>query len=394
MLRDECQSLTLYRRELERLPQLSDEQAQALVDWMLQACEQEMEQRGTSIRNSLVEGSLYLVLPIAQRYAARGEVDVLDLIQEGNLGLLERLEAGASIDQSWRAYASELIHRTIAHALMDNRLMIRVPRTALRKAHQHGQAEQLYAMQPESLEAPLPQRDGITLADLLEAPSQITEPEQTTHHRRQQVKQLLAALPERERLAIEWRFGLAEDDQREHSYAEIAHKLDIQVSLAYELIQRGLAMLAGSRETPEKVEARRDQERKARLQARIEDAQRRFAEQQRRAEERQMRLDAAYQELLGQPDNITAEALASRARVNKKAAVAYLQQVCPDEARQLGMQRKTWLRLVSAYRRLQAQQSLITPRSLGAAAGVPWRAASRFLNAREPQQQREEVAVC
>jgi RNA polymerase sigma factor (sigma-70 family) len=387
--RGECQSQALYRREVERLPQLSDAQAQVLIEWMLQAHEQGAEHLRTTVRNVLLEGSLHLVPAIAQRYAARGEVDPLDLIQEGNLGLLERLDAGVNIDQSWRAYATELIHRTVAHALTENSLLIRVPSLALRRAHQRGEAEQYYAMQPESLDAPLPQRDGLCLADLLQAPSQTPDEWGRQISRRLRVKKLLAQLPQRERQAIAWRFGLAEDDQHEHSYAEIAQKLGVQVSIAYELIQRALSMLAGERETPTQREERQAQARAARLQAQHEQ---RAAARQRKAEERQMRLHAAYQELLQHPGNITAEALAHLARVSKQVAVAYLQQVCSDEAQQLGIQRRTWLRLVSAYHRLQGQHVAITSRSLSRAAGVHWGAAQRFLTARQSQQ--EEVAVC
>ncbi len=392
MLPDANQSLNLYWQEVERLPQLSDEDAQALVEWIGMAqTGQASAQLGTTVRNALVEGSLHLVPPIALRYAASRQVEVLDLIQEGNLGLLEALESGADIEQTWSAYATGIIRHVIAHALVDNSLTIRVPYMSLRKAKLQGQAEELYEMQPDSLDAPLPKCDGLCLADLIEAPASGGESASAAQHRRQRVEQLLAALPDQERLALQLRFGLAEDDQREHSYAEIAHKLDIQVSAAYGLIARAIEMLQGLRETPAQREERQAEVRNAQLRARLEAAGLRVTVQQHKARERQARLDDAYRQLCQQQGNITAEALAELAHVSKSVAVAYLQQAQPDgEARQLGMTRKTWLRLVRAYHQLQEQRANISTQVLSTVAGVTWRAAERFLTA---QQQQKELAV-
>ena len=73
----------MYLKEIERVPLLTAEQEKALV--------KRMERGDVSAQNELVEANLRLVVGIAKNYVGRGMV-FLDLIQEGNLGLIKAAE--------------------------------------------------------------------------------------------------------------------------------------------------------------------------------------------------------------------------------------------------------------------------------------------------------------
>lgn len=88
MTTNELDSMSLYLRDMRQVPTLSaDEEARLLARLARQRADQ------TATRNRLVEGLQGLVIHLAQRYAHRCEsLEVLDLIQEGNLGLMAAIE--------------------------------------------------------------------------------------------------------------------------------------------------------------------------------------------------------------------------------------------------------------------------------------------------------------
>jgi len=412
------QGLQQYRREVEALPKISEEEALVLIQQVIRArTEDYRSPEDREARNRLIEESLHLVLAIAPRYASH-RVDLLDLVQEGNLGLLNAIDSCSGITQSYTAYMSNVIRRAICAAI-DGALPIRIPRSTLQKARKEQAADELYEMQPLSLDMPLRNQSGCCFGDLLEAPVQRASlsPEEA-EELRCQVEQLLDILPEQERRALQLHFGLDEDDQHEHSFEEIAMILGIHERTARVVVARGIGMLKGQRETPQQREARQAQEREARLARAYAELQRQQAviteeslaqaahvhnkaaaaflrthgchpAPQRKQQTRRACLDAAYACLMQQEEVISAELLAETANVHKKAASAYLR-----EQTITGMTPKTYLKLLRAYEQLQAHPSARTSvQQLARAAGTKWEAAFRFLAVQYLQSQEEKVAV-
>ncbi|MDQ2718004.1 MAG: sigma-70 family RNA polymerase sigma factor, partial [Chloroflexota bacterium] len=236
------QSLQQYRHEVEALPRISEEEALALVQQVLRARSEDLFLKADrEARNRLIEESLHLVLAIAPHYAS-SRLDLLDIIQEGNLGLLNAVNNCTGIQQNFTAYVSNAIRYAIC-AAMDGALPIRIPRSTLQKARKQHTADEFYEMQPLSLDMPLRDQPDRCFGDTLAAPAACAslspeEAEQLRH----QVEQLLDALPEQERHALQLRFGLDEDDQREHSFEDIAAKLGVHERTARAVIARGILM--------------------------------------------------------------------------------------------------------------------------------------------------------
>lgn len=271
-------------------------------------------------------------------------------------------------DGNFAAYATVAIRHAIADA-MESVLPIRVPRSSLRTAKKHGTVERLYNMQPASLDEPLRNHPASCLADMLQAP----ENAERCQNHQSLVEVLLGTLPEQVRQVMMLRYGLDEQDQREHTYAQIASKLGITRPAARKLEQSGLSILQGQR---------------------VQRAQlRRMAQE--------TRLSAAYA-LLQQSDvRISSRHLARTAKVSDEIAISYLQRIKQSgphgrstEPNALG--HKTHAKLVQAYHQLQEQNVIVNVQVLQKAAGVSWRTAKKFLESRTQlgAHQIDQPAAC
>ncbi|HYU75706.1 MAG TPA: sigma-70 family RNA polymerase sigma factor [Ktedonobacteraceae bacterium] len=368
-------SLTQYSYEVDQLPRLNAEEVAALGQRILQANEGQMSwAEGMTARDALVQGHLYLVLTLAQRYPW----DLRDdLVQEGNIGLMEAVEYYDFPEGGdFIAYATVAIRHAIANA-MAYVLPIRIPRTSLRVAKQRGTADKLYAMQPISLEKPLQHDTTMCLADTLPAPestaAEESEQEQHTHASVQTLDALLDTLPGMTRVVIELRYGLDEEDQREHSYAQIADKLGISRMGACKLEHSGLSILQGKR-------IQRDQLRHM---------------------AQESRLHAAYALLQQARRRISSRQLARAARVSDDAAAAYLERIkqadsTTGKAETSALGEKTYTKLLHAYHHLQEQNLHINVQRLSETAQVNWRTAKKFLDHRAQlhAQQLEQTNGC
>jgi DNA-directed RNA polymerase sigma subunit (sigma70/sigma32) len=109
---DDDDPVTLYLRELATVPPLAKEEEAQLFRESAQT-----GQQAEIAKRRLLESRLPLVLPIAERYASRG-LSRLDLIQEGNLGLMRALEnfPETRLDD-FSAYASSCIEEAISGAI-------------------------------------------------------------------------------------------------------------------------------------------------------------------------------------------------------------------------------------------------------------------------------------
>ncbi|PYV95148.1 MAG: hypothetical protein DMG89_22835 [Acidobacteria bacterium] len=111
MALDDDDPVEVYRREVANVLPLTKKEAAHLFQEARQSGDP-----GEPAKRRLIENHLHLVLPVAERYAPSG-LSMLDLIQEGNLGLMRALErySGADLDD-FSAYAASCIESFISEA--------------------------------------------------------------------------------------------------------------------------------------------------------------------------------------------------------------------------------------------------------------------------------------
>lgn len=252
-----------YLREIRRYPRLTAEQERQLG----MACAAGDE---AAIRQ-MVNSNLRLVVSVAKEYAGRG-VPLLDLIQEGSIGLLAAARKyDYTLDYRFSTYATKWIRQGITRYLMDHGPMIRVPaHTAerIRKIESARAAlllknrteptpeeisnacqipvqkvQQLLLLSPEvcSLDAPVGEEEG-TLGILLEdlcAPQPYEElvREELSHT----MDTLLGSLNERQRQVLRLHFGM--EDGTCHSLEEIGNLLGISKERARQIEKQAMAGL-------------------------------------------------------------------------------------------------------------------------------------------------------
>jgi len=215
-------------------------------------------------RQQLIEANLRLVLHIARKYRGFG-VDLMDLIQEGNMGLMHAVEKfDYRKGYKFSTYATWWIRQYITRALAEQAHSIRVPLYKIEEIKRLGRvrrrlqqgleseptieilAEQmeisvqqviaLLSTNQETISLDMPRKGGddeISLSEILEddpcyAPEGVVI-NQTLH---EQIQDLLKYLTERERNVLELRYGL--DGNREHSLTEVGKK----VGLSHEAVRQ------------------------------------------------------------------------------------------------------------------------------------------------------------
>jgi len=111
MALDDNDPVEVYRREIANVLPLTKEDAVLLFQEARQSGDP-----GEAAKRRLIENHLQLVLPVAERYASSG-LSMLDLIQEGNLGLMRALERYSGIDlDEFSAYAASCVESFISEA--------------------------------------------------------------------------------------------------------------------------------------------------------------------------------------------------------------------------------------------------------------------------------------
>ena len=206
-------------------------------------------------KDRFIRSNLRLVVSVARRYPLPPGMDLLDLIQEGNLGLEHAVDKF-----DWRkgfkfsTYATFWIRQAIGRALDQKGSLVRLPgdrsaslRAALRQAGNGGEeldAEhaRLHRLTtPTSLDRTIGEDDSNELVDLL--PDSLPGPEEIVMDQAdsEMLRDLLSVLDPRARSAVEQRFGLHDGERR--SYREVGDDLGVTAEAARRLVKRAVATI-------------------------------------------------------------------------------------------------------------------------------------------------------
>jgi RNA polymerase primary sigma factor len=203
-------------------------------------------------KDRFIRANLRLVVSVARRYPLPPGMELLDLIQEGNLGLEHAVDKF-----DWRkgfkfsTYATFWIRQAIGRALDQKASLVRLPgdrsaslRAALRQVsgdgdeldEEHARLHRLTT--PTSLDRTIGDDDSNELVDLL--PDANPGPESVVMDRAEEamVTGLLDVLDDRARYAVEQRFGL--HDGRKRSYREVGEDLGVTAEAARRLVKRAV----------------------------------------------------------------------------------------------------------------------------------------------------------
>ena len=209
-------------------------------------------------RQRLIEHHLGLVVMMARRYVNKG-LPLLDLIEEGNLGLITAAgKFDPELGYRFSTYAKWWVRQSIEMALMKQSRLVRLPihlsRSAKQAARQQKQASGLNAEGTPLEAAPLgadlvalldqDDRDGGQLIDELPA-DETTSPEAHVSHgeRRTQLRRVLAELSDKERRVVESRYGLMRPDPR--TLDDIARELGLSCERVRQIENEALRKLRG-----------------------------------------------------------------------------------------------------------------------------------------------------
>ena len=238
----------VYLKEIGRVPLLTPEEEVELAERMAKG--------DPAARKRLSEANLRLVVSIAKRYVGRG-MQFLDLIQEGNLGLIKAVE---KFDHTkgfkFSTYATWWIRQAITRAIADQARTIRIPvhmvetinkvkKVSSQLLHKKGHdpsaeeiAEELdmpidkvreimrVAQEPVSLETPIGEEEDSHLGDFIED-SDAPAPADAASHTllKEQLEDVLSTLTPREKKVLELRFGL--EDGRNRTLEEVGKEFNV-----------------------------------------------------------------------------------------------------------------------------------------------------------------------
>ena len=263
-------SVRLYLREIGKIPLLSTAQEISLA--------KRIEDGDKAAKDAMAEANMRLVVSIAKKYVGRG-LDLLDLIQEGNTGLLRAVE---KFDHrkgfKFSTYATWWIRQAITRAIADQARTIRIPvhmvetinkliRTQRRLVQELGREplpEEIAAememdvekvnhimkikQETVSLEAPVGEEEDSQLGDFIADDDAKTPLEAATDQLlKEHVNQVLALLTPREQKILRMRFGL--EDGRQHTLEEVGQEFGVTRERIRQIEAKALAKLRKHRDS-------------------------------------------------------------------------------------------------------------------------------------------------
>ena len=238
----------MYLKEIGRVPLLSADEEIALA--------KRMEAGDEEAQKELAEANLRLVVSIAKRYVGRGML-FLDLIQEGNLGLIKAVEKfDYNKGYKFSTYATWWIRQAITRAIADQARTIRIPvhmvetinklirvsRQLLQQLGREPSPEEIaeameisvervreimkIAQEPVSLETPIGEEEDSHLGDFIEDQDAPAPAEAASFMLlKEQLEEVLDTLTEREERVLRLRFGL--DDGRARTLEEVGQNFGV-----------------------------------------------------------------------------------------------------------------------------------------------------------------------
>jgi RNA polymerase primary sigma factor len=260
----------MYFREMGRVPLLTAEEEVSLA--------KRIERRDMDAKRKLTEANLRLVVSIARRHMGRG-MPLLDLIQEGNLGLMRAVE---KFDYrrgfKFSTYATWWIRQAVTRALADQARTIRIPvhmveninklvrvqRQLLQDSGREPTPEEIatemgttpervreilkISQEPVSLETPIGEEDDSQLGDFIEDEDAIMPVEAVSEiMQKEELGRVLGTLTHRERKVIELRFGLRGEHPR--TLEEVGQKFGVTRERIRQIEAKTLAKLKSYRES-------------------------------------------------------------------------------------------------------------------------------------------------
>jgi len=238
----------MYLKEIGRVPLLKSEEEVELA--------KRMEEGDEEAKRRLAEANLRLVVSIAKRYVGRGML-FLDLIQEGNLGLIKAVEKfDYRKGYKFSTYATWWIRQAITRSIADQARTIRIPvhmvetinklirvsRQLLQELGREPSPEEIakemniseekvreiikIAQEPVSLETPIGEEEDSHLGDFIEDHEARAPAEEASFTLlREQLDEVLKTLTDREQRVLRLRFGL--DDGRARTLEEVGQKFGV-----------------------------------------------------------------------------------------------------------------------------------------------------------------------
>lgn len=261
-------SVRLYLREIGKIPLLSSEEELELAYKVVAGDKKS--------KDKMAEANMRLVVSIAKRYSGRG-LDFLDLIQEGNTGLLRAVEK-FDPDKGFKfsTYATWWIRQAITRAIADQARTIRIPvhmvetinkllrtqRRMTQELNREPTVDELaheLEMEPEKVEYVIKIKQDIhsldagvgrdgdddsesVLGDFIED-LDATSPEDSAAGQllKEQVSYILSTLTEREQKIVKMRFGL--DDGKNHTLEEVGQEFSVTRERIRQIEAKALAKL-------------------------------------------------------------------------------------------------------------------------------------------------------
>lgn len=238
----------MYLKEIGKVPLLIAEQEQDLAQRMLEGDQ--------DAKDMLIEANLRLVVSIAKRYLGRG-MQFLDLIQEGNLGLIKAVD---KFDHSkgfkFSTYATWWIRQAITRAIADQARTIRIPvhmvetinrlvrvqRSLIQELGREPEVEEIAAemglpvekvreiqkisQEPVSLEKPIGEEEDSHLGDFIPDDDALSPADQVAYTLlKEQLIEAMGGLTPREEKVLRLRFGL--DDGRQRTLEEVGREFNV-----------------------------------------------------------------------------------------------------------------------------------------------------------------------